>query len=221
MKEYEEHYASYKQSILQSHRFRLNYKDRYDAVIYAERGYIDKSSIFFKISGLSILGTIFLVLFALFDATTFWTALLKFVFFAGLVTCLVVGALICDKFKKETAIANFYSYESNRLIMEQVSSDKDEEVNNLLSEMQRSIRSVQIYAQSINDAKNLSPDERKRLQDSLIAMLLKMNDYSDDIEIISRYERIARNLTEDYYFSKALHEVVHGNANVNSITPNQ
>lgn len=206
MEDFDVEYEKYKKSLLKSSYFTDNLKKKYTNTLIAEKNYIDRNGVLWKLALLSGVCGICLSLYGSFRDAKGIPALIVVIILAAIgITAFSFALRICEGFKENAGKANFYTFHYNRYIHDHVAREKQSETDALIQDMLSTIDDLQWRTAHIGKGNQLDIDE---LKDVLQHLKKKSAEFHDRCDHVKRYDSISSKLQDDYHFSKTICEFI-------------
>lgn len=196
MEDYESQYEEYKQAILHNRRLRNELHENYQGSLRVEKDYIDENGVLWKTCILSgVCGLCLGLFWILEDISTARSIITRIVLAAIMIVCFYFAMRIGKKFKKDLGEMVFYAFRYHKYFKDHTKSDRDKESKELERDALNHYDAIRWREDSIQ---NMSEEEIKSL---FLWHINKMGDFKQRYKDLSRYDRFAEELKNDYYFN--------------------
>ena len=190
MEDYKSQYEEYKNTLLHETYFRRKLNDLYRGSLTAEKDYIDKNGVLWKVG---LLGAVcgFLIAFTPIENGSWILAILLFL---GITGSLVWASHIGGKFKKKSGELHFYASEYDKYFKDRIQEDKSKEMYIFGQDLSKTVNFMQRFSN------NPSNDPAEVIEMFRYALCL-VEELEKQYKDISRYDSFAGSLKNDWYFN--------------------
>ena len=196
MGDYESQYERYKNTLLHETWFRRKLNEIYADELSAEKEYIERNGVLWKVGALlGVCGICLSLFWTLGGRSDARSIIARIIVSVVIIACFVFTIHIVTKFKKNSGETNFYAFRYRKYFEDRVQKDKDKETNGLMQELWESYDSLLWQTDEIH---NMSREELEAL---FFRHLNKMHDYRKRYDNLSRYDGFSDDLKNDYYFN--------------------
>lgn len=207
MKDYDTKYEEYKESLLKTWYFTNKFKELYEGTISAEKDYIDQNGVLWKVGILSAACGFCFAFHSVLEGRTDTSSIIIRIVIAVIgIVCFFLAMHLGAKYKKRSGEAAFYAFQYDRYIKDYIANEKQRETDKLMRDVLEKYDNILWRAELL--AEN-SDDNTEQLEANLLYIIKSNNTFQERYETISMYDRFAKDLQDDYYFSKAIHELLH------------
>ena len=204
MNDYEKQYTDYKAKLLKDRYFLSKFKEKYENASRSEKDYIDRSGVLTKVGILSAVCGASLSMFFFLESGSgaIGTVVYRIITFLVCVASVLLAVHIGSKFKEASGKSNFFSFQYRQHIESRVYEDKQREMHALMEDIDKRLLSIRWCAEKIKkEGHRKNANSEKANQQDLLYFIETMDDVSERYHIISNYDRIAKQLADDYNFS--------------------
>ena len=193
MDDYESQYEEYKQDILQNRRLRNELHEKYQGSLRVEKDYVDENGVLWKIGLLGVVcGFCFALIISLVDSGLWFFGTVSIITFLG---SLGLAQHISSKFKKNLGEMIFYAFRYHQHFKDHIQEERDKEAYRLERDIFQHYDAIRWREDSIQ---TMSEEDAKSL---LLYHIEKMGDFQKRYNELSRFDRFAGSLKNDWYFN--------------------